>query len=291
MGNKTDFESSSRLRLPLGVKLVGALLAVAIIMLGFLFGYFGPHANESFLEGSNGLIDLSREAMREMVHRNTSESADLLINVIRHTTDSRRRLLSDLPLSLYSGDITRIRQAIERADEEKSNRLQRNVEILAQEMEDRSLEDVKHRLDSLGQAQTAKSRHFASDIRVSYLVLAGTVFMLLVLLLGFGLYHTVVHPLQQLRKVTQAITRGDLRIDVPVQSKDEVGGLSADFAAMVEQLRESREDIRLKNDQLQELNHNLESEVARKTRHLEQALHDLRRAQKQLIHAEKMASI
>jgi len=39
------------------------------------------------------------------------------------------------------------------------------------------------------------------------------------------------------------------------------------------------------------LNRNLESEVARKTRHLEKALIDLKNTQKQLIHAEKMASI
>jgi signal transduction histidine kinase len=278
-------------RFPLGLKLAAALLSAVLLMLAFLFFYFGPHATESFLEGSDGLIGLSRDAMNEMARRNTSASSDLLISLIRHTTDSRRRVLSDMPLSLHGGRVEEIRAEIVRSDAGKSRVLQSNVEILAREMERRSLRDVAGRLDRLGREQAALGRFFAGDIRRSYLVLAGAVFSILVLLLGFGLYQTVVIPLQRLRKATRAVARGDLDLDVTAGFADEVGDLSTDFSTMVQQLRESREDVRQKKDQLERLNRTLEGEVKRKTVHLEQTLDDLRGTQKELVHAEKMASV
>jgi signal transduction histidine kinase len=264
-------------RLPLGLKLALALLFAAFLLVVFLFGYFGPSARSSFLERSHGLIQSSREALREMVTKNTADSRDLLINLIRHTTDSRRRHMRDLPLSLYGADIEGIRKAVEQDDAEQSRRLERNVETLAGEMERRSLSDVDQRLARLTREQTAMGSAFAGDIRRAYLILAGFVFLTLFLLLGFGLYRTVVYPLRQLQQGTRAVARGDLNVEVPVRSRDEVGGLSSDFAAMILQLRESRESIRHKNLELEELNRNLEAEVKKKTQ--------------QLVHAEKMASI
>jgi signal transduction histidine kinase len=283
--------SNNNRTFPLGLKLTLALLMVAAVMILFLFGYFGPHAREGFLQRSDGLIRLSSDALGEMVKQNTTDSRDLLINLIRHTADSRRRHLMDLPLTLYEGEADRLRQALESTDLERSARLEKNVEILAHEMERRALAEVDQRLERLFREQTAMGSAFAGDIRRTYLFLAGTVFLALFGVLGFGLYRTVIFPLRQLRKGTQAVTRGDLEVEVPVRARDEVGGLSSDFAAMVRQLRESRESIRKKNLELEDLNRNLEAEVQRKTRHLEKTLDDLRRTQRQLIHAEKMASI
>jgi len=291
MTDKTKSNSRNGLYLPLGFKLTIALALAAALMLLFLFCYFGPDSTQSFAKGSDELISLSRGSMNGMAQENIRESKNLLINLIRQTTDSRRRQLMDLPLSLYKGDIGLIRVAIEKSDTEKSARLQLNVEILAKEMERRSLLEIDQRLDKLCAEQSRLGEAFASDIRESYLVVACIVFMALVLLLGFGLYHAIVHPLYRLRNATKAVMRGDLDFNLPGGSNDEVGGLSADFAAMVLQLKESQEAVRDKNEELKELNRNLESEVARKTRHLEKALIDLKNTQKQLIHAEKMASI
>lgn len=291
MRGKIKPRSERGLRFPLSWKLSLALLTVAFLMVVFLFGYFGPHTTKSFLECSNGLIVLSRDALREMVRKSTSESKELLVSLIRHTMDSRRRYMMDLPLSLYGNDIGKIQQVVEQTDARRSSQLEKNVEILAEEMERRFLIEVDRRLESLGEKQASMGAAFAADIRRSNIILVSTVFLLLFLLLGLGLYRTIVHPLIQLRKSTQAVARGELQFDVPVRSRDEVGGLSIDFALMVDQLRDSREKIRNKNLELQELNRNLKTEVARKTHHLEQMLDDLRRTQKQLIHAEKMASI
>lgn len=276
---------------PLSAKLLVVMLIAALLMAVFLYGYFGPRADESFTGRTDTLIDQSRDALGRMVRQHTADSKELLVNLIRHTTDARRRHMKDLPLSLYAGDVEQIRRAVEETDAAMSSRLEDNVGILAREMEERSLEEVESRIDSLAGEQTALGTAFAADIRRAYLNLNGAVFAALVLMFGFGLYRTVVRPVKQLRQATQAVARGDLGVTVPVRSSDEVGGLAADFGVMVQQLRQSRDDIDRTNRELQELNLNLEAEVSRKTQHLEEALDDLQRTQKQLIHAEKMASI
>ncbi|MBU0753726.1 MAG: hypothetical protein KJ645_01210, partial [Planctomycetes bacterium] len=148
---------------PLGIKLALALLCVALIMVAFLFGYFGPEARQSFEERSDRLIMMSGEAFRDMVGKNTQESMDLLTNLIHYTTDSRRRMMADLPLSLYQNDVNRIRRAIEEADDQKSLRFQDNVKILSHEMERRALTEVDHRLSRLTEEQTALGVDFAAD--------------------------------------------------------------------------------------------------------------------------------
>ena len=262
---------------PLRMKLAVVLLIAAVLMAAFLYGYFGPRADESFTDRTGALIEQSHDALSRMVLKQTADSKELLVNLIRHTTDARRRHMKDLPLSLYAGDVDQIRRTVEETDAAMSRRLEDNVEILAREMEQRSLKEVKSRIDSLAEEQTVLGTAFASDIRRAYLNLNGAVFGALVLMFGFGLYHTVVRPVRQLRQGTQAVARGDLDVEVPVRSADEVGGLAADFGVMVSQLRQSRDDIDRKNRELQDLNLNLEAEVNRKTQ--------------QLIHAEKMASI
>lgn len=278
-------------RFPLSLKLATVLASLAIPMIGFLLFYFGPHTTDSFLKRSDRLITMSSDEMRRLVRENTQQSTRILVDLILHTTDARRRHLEDLPLSLYSGDIERIREAIAREDEASSERLQRNASILAREMEARSQKEVHRRLEELTQEQTRMGDTFAESLRSSFLLLSGGILLGLVLLLGIGLYHTVVNPIRRLRRVTQSITRGDLQIEVPLNSRDEVGDLAIDFSAMLQELRISRQAVKAKNLELEELNRNLETEVTRKTQHLETALDDLRRTQKQLLHAEKMASI
>ncbi len=276
---------------PLAVKLAVILGIAALLMALFLFGYFGPLTATTFQDRTSSLIDMSHDALSRMVLSITTDSKNLLIDLIGHTADARRRQLMDLPLSLYAGDMEKIRNAVQETDAEMSRRLLGNVEILAGEMERRLLDDVRTRMATLNLEQKAMGTVFASEVRRAYLVLAGAVFGALFVMLGLGLYRTVVHPLRQLRRGTRAVASGNLDVSVPVRSRDEVGGLAADFGSMVRQLKESREDIRRKNRELQELNLNLEAEVGRKTSHLKKTLEDLRRAQKQLIHAEKMASI
>ena len=280
----------TRWRLPLGAKL-GCALLLAAVLLAILVFQFGAAVESRFLERTQSLLASSRVAMQRTAEERIRESGELLVELIAHTADDRRRLLADLPLSLYDGDDERIRSAIANVDRQRTDRLLRNVGILAREMERRAERGIEADLQRLGEEQATLGHEFAAAARRSASWLSGALLGGLMGLLGLGLYRAVVHPLRQLRRATQSITRGELDAKVKVHSHDEVGDLATDFARMLEQLRDSRQEIASKNAQLEQWNKRLESEVERKTEHLERTLHDLRRTQRQLLHSAKMAAL
>lgn len=278
-------------RFPLALKLAAALLAVAAPAAVFLLAWFAPRATESFRSRSGGLIAASRGGMLEMARERIASHRELLVSLIAHTTDARRLRLADLPLSLYEGDPAKVRAAIESMDADQGARLRANVEIIASEMERRFLDDVDRRVADLVAEESSLAAAYAHELRGDYLAIVGSLFAALIALFGVGLFSSVIAPIRRLRSATQAVARGDLSQDARVGSRDEIGDLAADFGSMTRELRSSREELRAKNAELERLNRSLESEVAAKTAHLERALRDLRGAQRQLVHAEKMASL
>ncbi len=95
-------------------------------------------------------------------------------------------------------------------------------------------------------------------------------------LLAFGLYQLnrrVVRPLKKLMEFTDHVSRGELDRDFSVEGPREMGALSEAFNRMVRALRQSREET-LKNIQS-----------------LQVANRELRQAQLEVLHVEKMASV
>lgn len=266
-------------RLGLRTKLALALAVVATSTAALLFVWVGPRMQAAFVKASDELIASSARAMQTMARSSTEQSTEVLVDVIHYTTDARRRLLADMPLSLYAGgdDLEALRTALQDRDRSRSEQLRGNVAVLAHEMGRRRLAAVDVATAELVAEQTVLADALASDLRSTSLLLTGVVLALSIALLGFGLFRVVVRPVRDLRRAANAVARGDLTVDVKATSRDEVGGLATDFAAMVQRLKVSREEI--------------EAEVAHKTEHLERALADLRRTQRQLVHAAKMASV
>lgn len=227
-------------RVSLTAKLSIALIAVGGASLLFLMFWFTPESRDRFRERGEAVIGESSRAMRETAARDVDDSRDILVRLIRHTTDTRARSLEDLPLSIYDGDLERFREAIRAEDEERRSRLERNVEILAHEMTKRTRARIDARVDALAARQRDESERFASEVRRSSLVLLAVVLGGLLIVLGFALYRSVIVPIQRLRGATQQVAGGDLGTAVLADSKDEIGELASDFAVMVEQLRASR---------------------------------------------------
>jgi signal transduction histidine kinase len=284
-------EGGRRGRATLRAKLLLAFLAVAVLAVAFLLGYLGPQTERSFVAGSEPLIASSSRAMRDMAAAHRASSSEILVELIRHSADSRRRALRDLPLGLYGGDVERVRAAIEAEDAARAQRLLGNVRVLDRELERRAARDIGGHVERLRREQLALSSAFASELRASYLLLFGSTLGALVVLLGLGLDRVVVRPVQRLRAAARQVASGDLSVQIARRSQDEVGDLAADFASMVGQLRASRDELGAVNAQLERWNRTLHEEVARKTSHLERALQDLRAAQQRLVQADKMASI
>jgi len=279
------------LRVTLRAKLLIAVVSVAIVMGAVLLGYFGPHAERSFLNRSEALIERSSESMSELAQSHNIASQRILADLIHHSTDARRSALQDIPLLLYGGDVNKIRGAIEKQDTARAARLRKNVDVLGRELERRTDRNIEQHVSALSADQREISRVFGADLRSSYLVLSAGMLGVLLVLLVLGLDRSIVRPVHELRKATRQVAAGDLSVEFRNKPRDELGDLAGDFAAMVERLRSSREEIRSKNEELERWNTTLQEEVERKTRHLEQALANLKATQHKLVHADKMAAV
>ena len=60
---------------------------------------------------------------------------------------------------------------------------------------------------------------------------------------GFGFANTIIKPVRKLVDATEKISKGDFHIEVPVESKDELGVLAASFRQMASDLEASRDEL------------------------------------------------
>jgi signal transduction histidine kinase/CheY-like chemotaxis protein len=74
-----------------------------------------------------------------------------------------------------------------------------------------------------------------SGLRVT--ILAGSITLLLLLLVGGWLAHTFTYPILQLVRASQAVAAGDLSHKLPITTRDEIGTLVKSFNTMIDGLR------------------------------------------------------
>jgi len=119
----------------------------------------------------------------------------------------------------------------------------------------------------------------ASIARGSNLMLVYTFVAVLLVSTISGLFvWRVVHlPVATLKSATERLRKGELGLQLPVLSRDELGELHQSFNQMSRQLQAAHEEV-------DEWTRTLEGRVEDKTR-------DLKRAHEQMLQAEKMASI
>jgi two-component system NtrC family sensor kinase len=96
-------------------------------------------------------------------------------------------------------------------------------------------------------------------------------------ILAFFIHRLVTKPVKQLAQATQNIAQGNLDVEIPIKTKDEIGQLAMSFNQMVQDLKKA-------NEKLQSWSSELEKKVEERTE-------KLRLAREQLIQSEKMASM
>ena len=111
----------------------------------------------------------------------------------------------------------------------------------------------------------------ATVIKLTVVVL----FMSLLLLTSF--VKVVTRPIKKLVEATDHIGRGDLTQKVDIHQHDEIGHLAQTFNAMVESLKQTR-------DEIEQYNRTLEEKIIERTLELEDA-------QAQLVQSEKLSAI
>ena len=132
------------------------------------------------------------------------------------------------------------------------------------------------------------NRHLAGVLWI-WLVVTGAF-----LTLGVGMVYVLVGrltaPVEVLTKGAEQITAGNLDLDIPVTTEDEVGRLAQSFnnmAAALKRTMDEREEVAL---QLRDLNVHLEYKVAQRTRELGEKNAELQRANEKIKEADRLKS-
>jgi len=129
--------------------------------------------------------------------------------------------------------------------------------------------DVEMSMMPLGEALADARRH---------LIWTTLVLVLVIGVAAAGIYRRLIHrPIRRLQEGTRRIAEGDLESRIEVEGRHELALLAADFNRMAEDLARTEK-------QITEWSHTLEDRVVEKTS-------ELRDAQRQVMHMEKMASL
>jgi signal transduction histidine kinase len=98
--------------------------------------------------------------------------------------------------------------------------------------------------------------------------LAGTSFVLLLLLLNLLISRIVIAPVRNVQRAMSRAATGDLEVLLPVHSRDELGAMAEAFNRMVAELFASKRSV-------EDYSHNLETMVAARTHALQESEADL----------------
>jgi two-component system NtrC family sensor kinase len=129
--------------------------------------------------------------------------------------------------------------------------------------------DVEMSMLPLGEALADARRYLIWTTLVLVLVIGGA---------AAGVYRRLIHrPIRRLQEGTRRIAEGDLESRIEVEGRHELALLAEDFNRMAEDLARTEK-------QITEWSHTLEDRVVEKTA-------ELRDAQRQVMHMEKMASL
>jgi serine phosphatase RsbU (regulator of sigma subunit) len=93
-----------------------------------------------------------------------------------------------------------------------------------------------------------------APVQQASLVLIGTIALVIVTTIGWGLYQArhILQPIEEVRAGAVMIGAGDLAARIPIHSDDEIGLLATEFNRMAERLQASRDEVERQNEHLRE---------------------------------------
>lgn len=119
---------------------------------------------------------------------------------------------------------------------------------------------------------------FNSTYTIMTIVFGGTI--LLSIFIALGLVRFITVPVRQLEQAAGEVAKGDLEVQLHINSKDEIGRLARSFNQMTISLRNAKQKMQRQAQTLRAQN-----------KQLEKAMRELRETQERLLMKEKMASL
>jgi two-component system nitrogen regulation sensor histidine kinase NtrY len=137
----------------------------------------------------------------------------------------------------------------------------------------RAAEDVFGRLDLV--YSLAELRRSESLTRALLYGVVGTTFIFALVLLNLLISRIVIAPVRRVSEAMSQASRGDLEVNLPATSKDEIGTMAGSFNRMVADLASSKREI-------EDYSRNLEGMVHARTRELRESEEQLRQLKNHL---------
>lgn len=276
--------ASPRRRFPLVLRFILGLLASGLLLTVILFTWLQPRTAAAFQRLGDEFLADGSTTMHELAHEHSTHTSDQLVDALASSDNDRARSLGSLGLQRFGGDTAGILAAIRADDDLRRAHQMQEVATLSAAGQQRIEASIATRLRALARNQRTRTDMLVANLRTTHVLLVAAMLTILLGLLGVGIHRTVVTPTARLAATTRRIAGGDLGAEPPPATADEIGDLTRDFHDMLAQLRQAKA--------AQERMHaNLADQVADKTRHLEQALQDLRSSHLQLAQAERLAAL
>ncbi len=274
----------------LGVGL--ALAALALVLL------FRPYLQDAFATQSGELLRDQAYRHRAATHADAERATDLVRDSVKGSLDAAGATFEDLPFELVTGEADRVRELAGARMEELRAASDRRIDVLGDEVQRRTADRLRIDDERVAARNADRAASFGRSTAMRAAALLLALVAALFLIHGALLYRGVLGPVRRLGEATRRVARGELRTRIPVRGDDGVARLGGSFNAMTESLETAHRE-------LETLNSDLEARVRGKTaelraalaesrdanRRLEQALADLRAKERELLHAEKMASL
>ena len=167
----------------------------------------------------------------------------------------------------------------------RQNEKQKAVELLNSEAKELSNAggQALNTLISLNKTNSFNAANRARDTfyairNFTILVLLGTI--VLSIIIASALVKRITDPIAQLERAAGYVAKGDYKISLNIDSKDEIGSLGKSFLQMANSLIEAREKIEYNTAKLETQNEELE-----------ETMKQLKATENQLVQSEKMASL
>ncbi|MFB2882204.1 sensor histidine kinase [Floridanema aerugineum] len=165
-------------------------------------------------------------------------------------------------------------------------------------MSGKSTDKVNVQFDRLGESLTRiKKAAEAQQIQANQRLIEAENWRLLIIItsmllsvaiaivLGYYTSRQIANPVETLNQVAQRVTKqSNFQLMAPVATEDEIGSLATSINQLVKWVGEYTHELELARQ-------TLEQRVQERTEELQQALHQLKHTQSQLIQSEKMSSL
>ncbi len=279
-----------RTTLVLGVAL--ALAAAALVIV------FRPYLAEAFRRESGALLQEQERRAREAARVDADVAESILHAGVARAHENARNVVEDAPLELLTNDHEAVRELLRDRLGGLSDETAANQPAVTAELRRQAVARRQAALAEVSARNERRSEEFAAELSLRTAALLLALLALVFLVHGVLLYRKVLAPVRRLVDATRRVAHGELATRIPVDGDDEVAQLAQSFNAMTESLETA-------HAALQGLNATLEERVEEQTaalrqaldesreanRRLEDALQELRTKERELRHAETMASL